>query len=68
MSIINSLINKKKVSFVLDKDNKSVIKLRCEYKYKNKDINIFIYLNEWDQFIKLYNLVPCNQRHFYEII
>ena len=35
---------------------------------KNKETNIFIYLKNWNELIKLYKLIPKNNRHFYEII
>lgn len=49
-----------------EKDN--FIKFRYECFYKNKNTNIFIYLKKWDHFIKLYNLIPDEKKHFYEII
>lgn len=67
---INKLINifiKKNVGKYNLQDN-DLIKFRYEYKYRNIDKNIFIYLKDWSQIISLYKLIPNKEKHFYEII
>lgn len=44
------------------------LKIRYEYIYNNKIKNVFIYFEKFIQFIRLYNLIPENKRHLYEII
>lgn len=64
--LINTFLEKNIGNFKLQDNN--LIKFRYEYKLKNKDNNIFIYLKSWNQLINLYKIIPNNKRHFYEII
>lgn len=48
--------------------NNNLIKFRYEYILNNNNKNIFIYLNNWNQLINLYRLIPDDKKHFYEII
>lgn len=64
--LINILIKRNIGKYNLQNNN--LIKFRYEYKYKNIDKNIFIYLKEWSQIITLYELIPDNEKHFYEVI
>lgn len=64
--IINMLIKKNICKFKLEDNN--LIKFRYEYEIENKTNNIFIYFKSWNQFINIYNMIPDNKKHFYEII
>lgn len=67
---INNLINmfiKGNIGNFKLQDN-FLIKFRYEYFSNNKINNIFIYLDNWRQLIDLYNIIPDNKKHFYEII
>lgn len=64
--VINNFIKNNVGSFKLH-DN-SLIKFRYEYLFNNRNNNIFIYLNNWNQLINLYKIFPKSKRHFYEII
>lgn len=64
--LINTFIENKIGNYKLE-NNKS-IKFRYEYLYNNIEKNIFIYLQNWNQLINLYKIIPEKDRHFYEII
>lgn len=64
--IINQIKRKVKTSFELIENN--FIKFRYEYKKNDKIKNIFIYTNNFYEFIKIYENIPNEYKHFYEII
>lgn len=68
LNIINFLINNNIATYRLEKKRKEPIKIRYEYKNYNKISNIFLYFFKWKDFINLYNKIPKENRHFYEII
>lgn len=68
LNIINFLIKQKIATYKLDKNRKEPIKIRYEYKINDKICNIFLYFSKWISFINLYNKIPTENRHFYEII
>lgn len=55
-------------------EENNFIKIRYEYLYYKKDVdqkiigNVFIYLNDFNDLIKLYKLLPDEFKHFYEVI
>lgn len=64
--LINILLKNNIGKFKLEDNN--CIKFRYEYIYKDKNKNIFIYLNNWNELIKLYEIIPDDKKHFYEVI
>lgn len=66
--IIKSLINNNIASYRLDKFRKETVKIRYEYKYRNKINNLFLYFSKWSEFMNIYEKIPIEERHFYEII
>lgn len=67
---IKFLISNNLATFVLDKKRKEPIKIRYEYKYKNNNevLNLFLYYSDWNTFINFYTKIPDNYKHFYEIV
>lgn len=65
-SMIKFLKRLCKISFELEKNN--LIKFRYEYKKNDNVKNIFIYTENFNKFIKIYEKIPDNHKHFYEII
>lgn len=57
-----------RLTYSLDKNSKYKIKTRYEILHKNKIQNIFLYFNNWEQFINIYNYIPNDYKHFYEIM
>jgi hypothetical protein len=66
--IIKILLKNNIATYKLDKIRKEPIKIRYEYKSNNKINNIFLYFFKWNDFICLYDKIPKDKRHFYEII
>src|ERR1700694_4774386 len=66
--LIRYMLKNKRASFILDKNSIYLVKIRCEYIYDKKVKSIFMYFYDWDEFLKIYKLIPENQKHFYEII
>lgn len=68
--IIESLKNIKRANNKLEDNN--YIKFRCEYKNNNnKDLNAFIYLDNYEKIIDIYKLIDKEfngYKHFYEVI
>lgn len=67
---IQLLISNNYATFVLEKNRKEPIKIRYEYKYKNNNevLNLFLYFSNWATFINFYSKIPDNNKHFYEIV
>lgn len=67
---IQLLISNNYATFILDKNRKEPIKIRYEYKYKNNNevLNLFLYFFDWNTFIKFYSKIPDDRKHFYEIV
>lgn len=67
---IQLLISNNYATFILDKNRKEPIKIRYEYKYKNNNevLNLFLYFFDWNTFIKFYSKIPDDHKHFYEIV
>lgn len=69
---INGLINEGrpfKASYKMEKNE--YIKIRLEYDYNkktNENKNIFIYINDFNGLINLYDIFPDEHKHFYEVI
>lgn len=57
-----------RLSYYLDKNSKYKIKTRYELLHRNKIKNVFLYFDNWEQFINVYNCISNDYKHFYEII
>lgn len=67
--IIDSFKNIKRANNKLENNN--YIKIRCEYKKNNKDLNAFIYLDKYEELINIYKVIDKDfngYKHFYEVI
>lgn len=62
--IINTFIINNIASYILKNDRSIVLKYEIYNKYKR----IYIYLNNWEQLINLYKIIPNENKHFYEVI
>jgi hypothetical protein len=67
-NFLNIWKNNNRLTYVLDKESKYKIKTRYELIYKNKIKNVFLYFDSWEQFKKLYDNIPNEHKHFYEIM
>lgn len=57
-----------RLTYSLDKNSKYKVKTRYEFFHENKPKNIFLYFDNWEQFINIYNSIPNEYKHFYEIM
>lgn len=64
--IIQNFLNINKASYTLKNDNR--IAIRCEYKKNDNDKNVFIYLENFNEFIIILKSIKEHDRHFYEVI
>jgi hypothetical protein len=67
-NLLNVLKNNNRLTYILDKSSKYNIKLRYEFLCKNKTKNVFLYFDDWLQFKKIYDVIPNEYKHFYEIM
>lgn len=65
---INTLIYNNVATFILDKKRKEPVKIRYEYEKNKKIVNLFLYFEDWNNFIDFYSKFPEEYKHFYEII
>lgn len=57
-----------RLTYSLDKKSKYKIKTRYELFHENKIKNVFLYFDNWEQFTNIYNSIPNEYKHFYEIM